>query len=134
LVVIAQGLEALQTQITLLDHEIAGRAKADPVAKRLMTIPGIGPVIATALVALAPAASTAKELHTPETPLVLRADEGPYRPPVLDLFRIASLEPAIDSSRSGEEAGLFKSLGLSLTAFSALIARAGQHRPLSVVR
>jgi transposase len=58
LMVIAQGLEALQAQIALLDHEIASRAKADPVAKRLMTIPGIGPVIATALVALAPAAST----------------------------------------------------------------------------
>jgi transposase len=58
LVVIAQGLEALQMQIALLDREIAGRAKADPVAKRLMTIPGVGPVIATALVALAPAAST----------------------------------------------------------------------------
>lgn len=58
LVVIAQGLEALQVQIALLDREIASRAKADPVAKRLMTIPGVGPVIATALVALAPAAST----------------------------------------------------------------------------
>lgn len=58
LAVIAQGLETLQTQIALLDREIASRAKADPVAKRLMTIPGIGPVIATALVALAPAAST----------------------------------------------------------------------------
>nr|WP_245404709.1 IS110 family transposase [Ancylobacter gelatini] len=58
LVVIAQGLQALQAQIALLDREIAARAKADPVAQRLMTVPGIGPVIATALVALAPAAST----------------------------------------------------------------------------
>lgn len=58
LMVIAQGLEALQAQIAVLDREIASRAKADPVAKRLMTIPGVGPVIATALVALAPAAST----------------------------------------------------------------------------
>lgn len=58
LTVIAQGLEALQAQIAVLDREIASRAKADPVAKRLMTIPGVGPVIATALVALAPAAST----------------------------------------------------------------------------
>lgn len=58
LVVIAQGLEALQVQIALLDREIASRAKADPVAKRLVTIPGVGPVIATALIALAPAAST----------------------------------------------------------------------------
>ena len=58
LMVIALGLEALQQQIAVLDREIASRAKADPVAKRLMTIPGVGPVIATALVALAPAAST----------------------------------------------------------------------------
>jgi transposase len=58
LVVIAQGLETLQRQIALLDREIASRAKADPTAKRLMTIPGVGPVIATALMALAPAAST----------------------------------------------------------------------------
>jgi transposase len=58
LMLIAQGLEALQQQIAVLDREIARRAKADPAAKRLMTIPGVGPVIATALVALAPAAST----------------------------------------------------------------------------
>lgn len=58
LTVIAQGLEALQAQIAVLDREIASRAKADPVAKRLMTIPGVGPVIATALVALAPDATT----------------------------------------------------------------------------
>lgn len=58
LAIVAQGLEALQAQIALLDREIASRAKADPVAQRLMTIPGVGPVIATALVALAPAAGT----------------------------------------------------------------------------
>jgi transposase len=58
LMVIVQGLEALQQQIAVLDREIVSRAKADPMAKRLMTIPGVGPVIATALVALAPAAST----------------------------------------------------------------------------
>jgi len=58
LVVIAASLKALQEQIALLDREIAARAKANPVAQRLMTVPGIGPVSATALVALAPAAST----------------------------------------------------------------------------
>ena len=36
-------------------REIARRAKADPVARRLMTIPGIGPIAATAITALAPA-------------------------------------------------------------------------------
>jgi transposase len=58
LAVIVQSLRALQGQIAQLDAEIAIRAKRDPVARRLMTIPGIGPVVATALVALAPAAST----------------------------------------------------------------------------
>lgn len=58
LMVIVQSLEALQQQIAVLDREISRRAKADPTAKRLMTIPGVGPVIATALVAVAPAAST----------------------------------------------------------------------------
>jgi transposase len=52
--VIVESLQAVQAQIVVLDHEIAARAKADPVAKRLMTIPGVGPVVATALVALAP--------------------------------------------------------------------------------
>ena len=46
------GLEA---QIKALDLEINRRAKADPVAKRLMTIPGIGPIAATAITALVPA-------------------------------------------------------------------------------
>lgn len=47
-------LKALKEQIKLIDLEIARRAKTDDVAKRLMTIPGIGPVIATAIEALAP--------------------------------------------------------------------------------
>ena len=58
LAVLADSLQAIQSKIAQLDREIAARAKADPTAKRLMTIPGIGPVAATALVALAPAAST----------------------------------------------------------------------------
>jgi len=58
LAIIAESIPALQAKITVLDREIAARAKVDPVAKRLMTIPGVGPVVATALVALAPPAST----------------------------------------------------------------------------
>jgi transposase len=53
-------LRALQTEIVALDTEIAARAKRDDVAKRLMTVPGIGPVIATALEALAPPPETFK--------------------------------------------------------------------------
>lgn len=63
LAVIAESLQAMQAQIALLDREIASRAKADPVAKRLMTIRGVDPVIATALVALAPAVSRVRFLR-----------------------------------------------------------------------
>lgn len=56
--VMADSLATIQSHIAILDREIAARAKADETAKRLMTIPGIGPVAATALVALAPAANT----------------------------------------------------------------------------
>ncbi len=55
LTVLIGTFRALQTQITQLDAEIARRAKADPVARRLMTIPGIGPIAATAITALVPA-------------------------------------------------------------------------------
>lgn len=47
-------LVQLERQIAALDAEIARRAREDPVARRLMTIPGIGPLIATALATLAP--------------------------------------------------------------------------------
>jgi transposase len=56
--VVRHSLMPLVTQISHLDEaikaidgEIADQAKTDPVANRLMTIPGIGPVIASALVA-----------------------------------------------------------------------------------
>ncbi|WP_455296895.1 IS110 family transposase [Brucella pituitosa] len=58
--VLVDMLATLDERIKVLDKEIARRAKEDEVAHRLMTIPGIGPVIATALTALAPAASTFK--------------------------------------------------------------------------
>ena len=51
-------LHELDRQITQLDKEIARRAREDEVARRLMTIPGIGPIAATAIVALAPAMET----------------------------------------------------------------------------
>ena len=49
-----EQLRILDKRVALLDGELAWRAKEDVVAKRLMTIPGIGPITATALVALAP--------------------------------------------------------------------------------
>jgi transposase len=53
-------LQALDDRIAGLDREIAQRAKEDETARRLMTIPGVGPVTATALAALAPPAETFK--------------------------------------------------------------------------
>lgn len=53
-------LGELGRQIVDLDKEIARRAREDGVARRLMTIPGIGPIAATAIAALAPAAATFK--------------------------------------------------------------------------
>lgn len=41
----------LDEAIRIIDAEIAAQAKADPVSNRLMSIPGIGPVTASALVA-----------------------------------------------------------------------------------
>jgi transposase len=55
---LAQTLQLLQTKIAVLDVEITKRAKTNIVAKRLMTIPGVGAIVATALVALAPAPET----------------------------------------------------------------------------
>jgi len=46
-------LRHLKEQTAALDAEIAARAEADDVARRLMTVPGIGPLIATAIEALA---------------------------------------------------------------------------------
>jgi len=44
----------IDARIATLDREIARRVKEDEDARRLMTIPGIGPIAATAILALAP--------------------------------------------------------------------------------
>ncbi|MEP6019222.1 MAG: IS110 family transposase [Paracoccaceae bacterium] len=51
-------LAQLEKQIAELDTRIARNAKQNDVARRLMTIPGIGPLIATAIVTLAPPPET----------------------------------------------------------------------------
>ena len=56
--ILVQELQALDERIALLDREIARQAKENAVARRLMTIPGIGAVTATALAVLAPPAET----------------------------------------------------------------------------
>ncbi|WP_199560261.1 transposase [Sphingomonas psychrotolerans] len=47
-------LAELDKRIATLDREIARRAKEDEAARRLMTIPGIGPIAATAMLARKP--------------------------------------------------------------------------------
>ncbi len=58
LLVLIETKIRLDDQIAKLNAEISRRAKENEVARRLMTIPGIGPLIATALVALAPPPET----------------------------------------------------------------------------
>ena len=55
LAVLVGTYKALDAQVQVLDAEMTRRAKADPVARRLMTIPGVGPIAATAITALVPA-------------------------------------------------------------------------------
>ena len=52
------ALTQLEEEITQLDAQITRRAKENEVARRLMTVPGIGPLIATALAPLAPPPDT----------------------------------------------------------------------------
>lgn len=52
------SLRDLDDRIAMLDAEIAKRAKADPLARRLTSIPGVGPITATAIAALAPPAES----------------------------------------------------------------------------
>ncbi|MBA1159171.1 IS110 family transposase [Microvirga mediterraneensis] len=55
-----ETLHRLDEKIAGLDQEVARRAKENETARRLMTIPGVGPVTAVALAALAPPAETFK--------------------------------------------------------------------------
>ncbi len=56
--VLVGTLAQLDAQLGKLDAEIARRAKENAVARRLMTVPGIGPLIATAIAVLAPPPET----------------------------------------------------------------------------
>lgn len=59
--ILVETLRDIEDRVRRLDHEIARRAREDEDARRLATIPGVGPITATALIALAPAASTFKK-------------------------------------------------------------------------
>jgi len=58
LMVMNDHLDRIDEQIADLDREIARRAREDDAARRLMTIPGVGPVTATAILSLAPPIET----------------------------------------------------------------------------
>jgi transposase len=58
LAVLVEELRSLDERVAVLDREIARHAKENAVARRLMTIPGIGAVTAAALTTLAPPADT----------------------------------------------------------------------------
>jgi transposase len=57
---------ALDRMITELDRRIRERARKDDTARRLMSIPGIGPIAAVALEALAPPAETFAKCTGPQ--------------------------------------------------------------------
>jgi transposase len=48
---LAAQIDALDGAIAAIDKQLAAAAKADEKARRLMTIPGVGPVVATAILA-----------------------------------------------------------------------------------
>lgn len=56
--ILIAALAQLEAEIGKLDTEIAHRAKENELARRLMTVPGIGPLIATAIATLAPPPET----------------------------------------------------------------------------
>jgi len=56
--ILLSQIDALTEQMGKLDIAIAERAKSDDLTRRLMTIPGVGPITAMAISALAPAATT----------------------------------------------------------------------------
>jgi transposase len=52
--ILVAELAALDLRVTRLETKIVARAKTDAVARRLATIPGIGPIIASRLSAMVP--------------------------------------------------------------------------------
>ena len=56
--VLVDVITGFDVEIAKLDAEISRRAKENEVARRLMTVPGIGPLIATAIAVLAPPPDT----------------------------------------------------------------------------
>jgi transposase len=58
--ILVEMIDRLSEQISQLNVEIASRARRDETSRRLMTIPGFGPIIATAVETMAPPANVFK--------------------------------------------------------------------------
>ena len=82
--VLVTALVHLEAEIGKLDVEIERRAKENEVARRLMTVPGIGPLIATALAVLAPPPETFRARAR------LRGLAGPHAATALDRRQAAA--------------------------------------------
>jgi transposase len=48
---LGKQIEALDEEIAAIDKRLTTQVKADPTARRLMSIPGVGPIIASAILA-----------------------------------------------------------------------------------
>jgi transposase len=64
-------LEVLTVEISAADRDVAARAKADPIARRLMTVPGVGPTTAVRFVAALDEISRFRGAHAVESYLGL---------------------------------------------------------------
>lgn len=99
--VLVAALSHLEAEIGKLEAEIACRAKENALARRLMTVPGIGPLIATAIAVLAPPPETfrkARDLFAGETvPRTVSCSRSPWlggmltrKPPMLVRVALAN--------------------------------------------
>ena len=69
-------IETLTTQITAADRDLAATAKADPIARRLMTVPGVGATTAVRFVAALDEISRFPGAHAVESYLGLVPGEN----------------------------------------------------------
>jgi len=74
---LVEQLRSLDERVAVLDHELARRVKKDAEVKRLMTIPGIGPITATAFVALAPTGVPAPTGHDKTSIVCFQREDRP---------------------------------------------------------
>lgn len=77
--ILVAALAHLETEIGTLDAEIVRRAKENDVARRLMTVPGIGRLIATAIAVLTPSPRCSARHATSHSLLLARSIMLPLR-------------------------------------------------------